>query len=113
MHATPEAKHEVQSGFLLDVVIRKSATILELLTRKDKSLLVRWDTLLVLNLGFHVINGVGGFNLKGDGFAGQSFDEYLHLFNHKLIHQQQRDICRYYSQILKALNPQEIENKKP
>jgi hypothetical protein len=35
---------------LLDVVVRKRATVLELLSSKDQSLLVRGDSLLVLNL---------------------------------------------------------------
>jgi len=47
---TTETKDQVESRLLLDVVIRQSATVLELLASEDQSLLVRWDTLLVLNL---------------------------------------------------------------
>ena len=44
---TTQAEDEVKGGLLLDVVVRKSATILELLTSEDQTLLVRGDTLLV------------------------------------------------------------------
>ena len=73
----------MKSGLLLDVVIGKGTAILKLLSSKDQPLLIWRDTLFVLNLSLNVVNGVGGFHLKGDGLAGQSFYEYLHLFNHK------------------------------
>jgi hypothetical protein len=44
---TTQTKHEVKGRLLLDVVIRKSAAILELLAGEDQALLVRGDTLLV------------------------------------------------------------------
>ena len=60
----------MKGGLLLDVVIRKSAPILKLLAGEDQALLVRRDTLLVLNLGLDIINGIAGLDLKGDGLAG-------------------------------------------
>lgn len=42
---TTEAEHKVEGGLLLDVVIRKSATILELLASEDQTLLVGGDTI--------------------------------------------------------------------
>ena len=47
--AAAEAKHEVKGRLLLDVVIRKSATVLELLAGEDQALLVWRDALLVLD----------------------------------------------------------------
>src|SRR4051812_27744782 len=47
--ATAQAQHQVQSGLLLDVVIRHSAAILELLASEDQALLVRGNALLVLS----------------------------------------------------------------
>lgn len=44
---TTQAEHEVKGRLLLDVVVRKSTAILELLTSEDQALLVRGDTLLV------------------------------------------------------------------
>jgi hypothetical protein len=68
----------VKSGLLLNVVVRKGSTVLELLTGEDKALLIWGDTFLILDLGLDVLNGVGGFDIEGDGLAGQSLDEDLH-----------------------------------
>ena len=59
----------MNSTHLLDVVVGEGAAILKLLASKDQALLVRGDALLVLNLGLDVVDGVGGFNLEGDGLA--------------------------------------------
>jgi hypothetical protein len=40
----------VESGLLLDVVVRQSAAVLKLLAREDQALLVRRNALLVLDL---------------------------------------------------------------
>jgi hypothetical protein len=64
----------MKSGLLLDVVIRESATVLELLASEDQALLVRGNALLVLNLALDVVDGVGGLDLKGDGLAGDCED---------------------------------------
>merc|ERR1712151_1388029 len=76
--STSESENQVKGGLLLDVVVRKSSTILELLTSEDKSLLVWWDTLLVLDLGFDVLDGVSWLNIEGDGLSSQGLDEDLH-----------------------------------
>merc|ERR1712170_210926 len=65
-------------GLLLEVVARKSSSVLELLSSEDESLLIRWDSLLVLDLGLDVLNGVGWLNLKGDGLSSESLNEDLH-----------------------------------
>ena len=59
----------MKSGLLLDVVVGKSAAILELLAGEDQALLVRWDSLLVLDLGLDIVDGVGRLYLEGDGLA--------------------------------------------
>ena len=53
-------------------VIRKGATVLQLLSRKDKTLLVRRNALLVLDLALHVVNGVRGLDFKSDGLAREA-----------------------------------------
>ena len=55
---TSQTQHQVQGGLLLDVVVRKSSTILKLLASEDESLLIRWDALLVLDLCLDVLNRV-------------------------------------------------------
>merc|ERR1719399_134876 len=76
--ATTEAKHQVKGGLLLDVIIRKSATVLELLASEDKALLVWRDAFLVLNLGLHVLDSVARLNIEGDGLTSEGLDENLH-----------------------------------
>ena len=70
----------MKSGLLLDIVVLKCAAILELLTGEDQALLVRGDTLLVLDLGLDSLDGVSAIHLKGDGLAGESLDEDLHAY---------------------------------
>ena len=47
-NATPQSQHEVEGRLFLDVVVRERPAILQLLSRKYKPLLVRWNTFLVL-----------------------------------------------------------------
>merc|ERR1719208_462228 len=78
LHTTSESEDKVQRRLFLDVVVRQGATILKLFAGEDESLLVWWDTFLVLDLSLHIFDGVGGFDLESDGLAGQSLHEDLH-----------------------------------
>lgn len=78
---TTQTEHQVQSGLLLDVVVGKSASILQLLAGKDQTLLIWWDSLFVLDLSLDILDGVRGLDLQGDGLAGESFHEDLHFEN--------------------------------
>ena len=62
----------------LDVVIRKSTSVLKLLASEDQPLLVWGDSLLVLDLSLDILDSVRGLHLKGDGLSRQSLDENLH-----------------------------------
>ena len=53
----------------MDVVVRKGAAILKLLTGEDETLLIGWDTFLVLDLSLHVVNSVRWLNLEGVALA--------------------------------------------
>ena len=100
--APPQAQHQMEGGFLLDVVIGQGATVFELFAGEDEALLIGWDAFFVymghthtfelkfrsgglkggkrtLDLGFDIVDGVGGFDLEGDGFAREGLDENLHL----------------------------------
>jgi len=68
----------MEGRLLLNVVVRKSTAILELLAGEDETLLIGRDAFLVLDLGLDVVNSVRRLNLKGDGLAGKSLDEDLH-----------------------------------
>ena len=53
----------------MDVVVRKGPAILKLLASEDEALLIRGNSLLVLNLLLHILDGVRRLNLEGDGFT--------------------------------------------
>ena len=74
-----KSQHQVQGALLLDIVVGQSSAILELLSGENKTLLVGWDTLLVLNLSLHVLNSIGALDLQGDGLTSQGLDEDLHV----------------------------------
>ena len=48
--STSQSEDQVKCGFLLDVVIRESSSIFELLTSENESLLIWWNTFFILNL---------------------------------------------------------------
>jgi hypothetical protein len=81
LHTSPQPEHKVEGGLLLNVVVAKGPAVLELLAGEDQPLLVRRNSLLVLDLGLDVLNGVAGLNVEGDGLACKCFDEYLHLLS--------------------------------
>merc|ERR1712033_19067 len=68
----------MQGALLLNVIVREGSSIFQLLSSKDQSLLVWGNAFLVLDLGLHILNGVGRFNLKSNGLASESLDEDLH-----------------------------------
>jgi hypothetical protein len=65
----------MEGGLFLDVIIGESTTIFKLLAGEDQALLVRGNTFLVLNLGLNIIDGIRGFDFKGDGLAGEGLDD--------------------------------------
>ena len=60
----------MERRLLLDVVIAEGASVLELLPGEDETLLIGGDALLVLDLGFDVVNCVRWLDVEGDGLAG-------------------------------------------
>ena len=68
----------MESRLFLNVVVRQGSTVFKLLTSKNQTLLVRRDTLLILNLGLDVINSVGRLNFECDGLTGESLNKDLH-----------------------------------
>ena len=75
---TTESKDQVERRFLLDVVVTQGATIFKLLAGKDQPLLIWRNSLLVLDFGFDILNGVRGLHFEGDGLACEGLDEDLH-----------------------------------
>jgi hypothetical protein len=73
-----KAEHKVESGLLLDVVIRKRTTIFKLLASKNEVLLIRRDAFFVLDLLFGVVNGIRGLDIERDGLPSKGLHEDLH-----------------------------------
>ena len=69
LSAATETEDEVEGRLLLDVVIGESAAVLELLAGEDETLLIRGDSLLVLDLGLDIVDGVRRLNIERDGLA--------------------------------------------
>ena len=69
---------EVEGGLLLNIIVRKCASVLKLLASEDQALLVGRNALLVLDLGLHVVDCVRRFDFEGDRLAGESLDKNLH-----------------------------------
>merc|ERR1712232_308552 len=78
MHTSTKTQYQVKSRLLLDIVVRQGTSILELLSSKDKTLLIWRNSLLILNLGLYIINGVRWLNVESDGLSGKGLDENLH-----------------------------------
>jgi hypothetical protein len=79
LHTSAKSEDEMESGLLLDVVVAEGSAVLELLAGEDQALLIGRDTFLVLNLGLHVLDSVGGLDVEGDSFSCKGLDEDLHL----------------------------------
>jgi hypothetical protein len=60
---------------LLDVVIAQGSAILKLLAGENQALLVRWNTLLILDLGLDIVDCVTRLDFECDGLARQGLHE--------------------------------------
>merc|ERR1712004_105687 len=70
LHTSTETEHKMEGALLLDVVIGEGPSVLELLASEDQPLLVWGDSLLILNLGLDILDGVGRLHLQGNGLPG-------------------------------------------
>merc|ERR1712113_684694 len=73
-----EPQHKMERDLLLDVVVAQGPSILELLTSEDQPLLIRGDSLLILDFGLNILDGVTRLNLEGDCLTREGFDKDLH-----------------------------------
>ncbi len=69
VNSSTQAKDQVESTLLLDVIVAQCAAIFALFSREDETLLIRGDSFLVLDFGLDIIDGVGGLDIEGDCFA--------------------------------------------
>ena len=79
VNSTTKAEDEVQGGLLLDIVVGEGSAVLELLSSEDETLLIRGDSLLVLDFLLHVVDGVGRLHIEGNGLTREGLYEDLHI----------------------------------
>ena len=79
LSATTKSQHKRKSGLLLNVVVKQSTSIFQLLASKDQSLVVRKNSFLTLDLGLYIYYCIRGLDLKSDGLHCQGLHENLHL----------------------------------
>ena len=97
LHSTSETEHQVKSGLLLDVIVGEGAAVLQLLASEDETLLIGRNSLLVLDLGLDLVDGVRRLYLKGDSLASESLDKNLHPHDEALYGSKKKkcgEICR-------------------
>ncbi len=75
----------MKSGLLLDVIVRKSTPILELLAGENQSLLVWGNPFLVLDLRLHIINSIGRLDFKSDRLASQTVPNNKSVFLARIL----------------------------
>jgi len=68
----------MEGRFFLDVVIRKGSSIFELFSSEDQSLLLWWDSFLILDLCLDIRNRVIWLDVQSDRLSGEGFHEDLH-----------------------------------
>merc|ERR1712121_37642 len=78
LHTSSQTEHKMESALLLDVVVGESTSIFQLFSSEDQSLLVWWNSFLVLDLCFYIFNGVRWFNLQSNGLASEGLEKNLH-----------------------------------
>lgn len=69
----------MESWLLLDIVIREGSAIFQLLSCKDQSLLIRRNSLFILDLGFNGINSIWRLDIESDGLARKGLNKNLHF----------------------------------
>ena len=66
---TTQAEHQVDCRLFLDVVVSECAVVLQLLTSKDETLLIRRDGLFILDFCFQGIDSLCRLHVKSDVLA--------------------------------------------
>ena len=73
-----KSQYQVQSGFFLNVVVRQSSAVFQLLSGENQTLLIRGNSLLVLDLGLDIVDGVRRLHIESDSLSRQGLYKDLH-----------------------------------
>jgi hypothetical protein len=69
----------VKGGFLLNVVVRKGSSILKLLASENETLLVRGNSLLILDLCLDALNSIRALDLQSNSLSSECLHKNLHV----------------------------------
>ena len=83
----------MQCGFLLNVITGQCSNIFQLLCSKYQTLLIRWNTLFVLNFGIHIFNCIRNLYFQCDCLEFQNFKKIC-IFPHRLRTRSSVDLGR-------------------
>ena len=86
----------MNSVLFFDVVVSEGSLINQLFTSEDESLLLGWDTFLVLDFSFKVINFISGVNVHDHGFSSKGSDEDL---EGSALHSQEHVNCGLFRDV--------------
>jgi hypothetical protein len=78
LFSTSKSEDQVESWFLLYVVVWEQSPVFQSFSSEDESLRIGWDSFLILDLGLDFGNAVGYFYFQCNSFSSESFHEYLH-----------------------------------
>ena len=80
-----ETEDEMEGRLLLDIIVGEGAAVFELLAGEYQALLVRRNSLLVLDFRLDIVNCIRAFDLESDGLAREGLHEDLHDCLWKLL----------------------------
>merc|ERR1712113_836869 len=87
----------MKGRFFLNIVVGKCSSIFKLFSCEDQSLLLRWNSLFVLDLGLDIRDRVIGLDIKGNRLSGEGFDENLHGTTSESEHKME---CRFFLNVV-------------
>jgi len=79
LHSSSQTENQMKCGFLLNVIIGQCSSIFKLLSSKNEPLLVRGNSLLVLNLRLYIGNGIRRLYIKSNRLPCKCLHENLHF----------------------------------
>ena len=77
--SSSQPKDKMKGRLLLDVIIGECSSIFQLLSCEDETLLVWWDTFLVLDLCLDIFNSIRSLYFKSNCLARKGLHEDLHV----------------------------------
>jgi len=68
-NSSSKAKYKVEGRLLLNIVVTQSSPVLKLLSSKDQTLLIGWNTLFILNFLLYILDCVRALYFESDSLS--------------------------------------------